>query len=110
MTRPTLRTNPSTTTDPSHPSRWQKHRRVLGLLGAVAAAGMTVLWVVVVPEKAAATEGLQSAAIRLGHPLSWALLTALGLAVAAGAPKGLRDGLAWAALAAYAAFLLALLL
>ncbi|WP_131106238.1 hypothetical protein [Ornithinimicrobium sufpigmenti] len=98
------------TTGPAGGARWRSRRRTLGLVGAVAAAGMTALWVVVVPEKASTTDGLQSAAIRLGHPLSWALLSAVGLAVAAGAPKDLRDGLAWAALAAYGAFLLALLL
>lgn len=101
---------PATPTDTPRPARWRRRRRRLGLLGAVAAAGMAALWVVVVPEKAATTEGLHAAVIRLGHPLSWALLSTVGLAVAAGAPKLLRDGLAWAALVAYAAFLVALLL
>lgn len=93
------------------PRTWgRRHRRALGLAGAVAAAGMSALWVAVVPDKADSTTGLQSLAIRLGHPASWALLSALGLAVAAGAPKLVRDALAWSALAAYLAFLLALLL
>lgn len=86
-----------------------RHRRLLGLGGAAVAAGMTALWLVVVPDKAATTEGVQSLAIRVGHPLSWALLSALGLSVAAGAPRRVRDALAWSALAAYAGFLVALL-
>lgn len=106
---------PCSTTDPPSPTTdrpaWhRRHRRLLGLLGAAAAAGMSALWVAVVPDKAVATDGLQSLVIRLGHPTSWALLSALGLAVAADAPRPLRDALAWSALAAYLAFLLALLL
>lgn len=90
---------------------WHRaHRRLLGLAGAAAAAGMTALWVAVFPDKAGATDGLQWLAIRVGHPASWALLSALGLAVALGAPPQVRDVLAWAALAAYLSFLVALLL
>lgn len=106
MTVP-IAASPTSTTSPA----WHhRHRRPLGLVGAAAGIGMTALWVMVVPDKAQATEGLQSLAIRYGHPLSWALLSALGLAVAAGAPARVRDGLAWSALAAYLAFVLALLL
>jgi hypothetical protein len=86
-----------------------RHRRLVGLAGAVTAAGMAALWIVVVPDKAAESDGLQSLTIRLGHPLSWALLSSLGLAVAADAPRRVREAMAWSGLAAYAAFLLALL-
>lgn len=96
------------TTD--RPARRLRRLRLVGLVGAAAAAAMTALWVAVVPDKAVATDGLQSLIIRFGHPTSWALLSALGLAVAGGAPRPLRDALAWSALAAYLAFLLALLL
>lgn len=106
MTAPAA-VDPSPTGQPA----WHlRHRRLVGLAGAVTAAGMAALWVVVVPDKAAGSDGLQSLTIRFGHPLSWALLSALGLAVAAGAPRRVREGLAWSALAAYAAFLVAPLL
>lgn len=87
-----------------------RHRRLLGLVGAVVAAGMTLLWLVVVPESAGSTDGVRSWAVRYGHPAAWACLTGLGLAVAAGAPRAVRDGLAWAALGSYAAFVLAMVL
>lgn len=86
------------------------HRRTVGLLGAVAAAGMTALWVVVVPDRAAETSGPRSWAITWGHPASWACLAAAGVAVALDAPRRATTTLAWTALACYAAFLLALLL
>lgn len=95
--------------DPSVP--WYlRHRRAVGLAGAVLAAVLTVVWVVVVPDKAEETTGLQSWAVRLGHPLTWALLTVFGLGFAAGAPRRVLDVLAWAALGCYAVFLLATVL
>lgn len=103
-------TSTGTPAGPGRPAWHHRHRRLLGLVGAAVAAGTAALWVVVVPDRAETTEGLQSLAIRFGHPISWALLSALGLAVAAGAPRRVRDALAWSALAAYLAFLLALLL
>lgn len=84
-----------------------RHRRAVGLAGAALAAVLTVVWVVVVPDKADETTGLQSWAVRLAHPLTWALLTAFGLAFAAGAPRRLLDTLAWSALGCYGVFLLA---
>ncbi|GGK67641.1 hypothetical protein [Ornithinimicrobium pekingense] len=94
-----------------HPPRWhERHARALGIAGAAAAAGMTALWLVVVPERAAVTGGLQSWALRWGHPASWACLTGVGLTVATGAPRRWRDVLAWAALGCYAVFLVALVL
>ena len=90
---------------------WAARRsRVLGVAGAVAAVGMTTLWTVVVPDKADTTTGLQSLAIRWGHPACWALLAGVGLAVALDAPRRVRDPLAWSALGSYGAFLLALAL
>lgn len=101
----------SSTVSTSTPLPWhQRHRRTLGLPGAAVAAGMTILWVAVVPDKADATHGIQSLAIRWGHPASWAFLTGVGLSVAAGAPKSVREALAWSALGSYAAFLVALML
>ena len=95
----------------ARPTRWhERHRRVLGLAGASATAGMAVLWVLVVPDRVDATGGLQSWAIRWGHPASWACLTGVGLALATGAPRRVREAFAWAALGCYAAFVLALVL
>ncbi len=88
----------------------RRHRRLLGLVGALVAAGMALLWLVVVPEAAESTDGARSWAIRYGHLAAWAFLAGVGLAVAAGAPRALREVLAWAALGSYAVFVLALVL
>ena len=93
------------------PAPWhRRHRRLVGLAGAALALGMTVVWVAVVPDKAETTTGLQSWALRWGHPASWACLTGAGAAFAVDAPRRVRELLAWSALGTYAAFLLALTL
>ncbi|SDL23233.1 hypothetical protein SAMN04488242_0876 [Tessaracoccus oleiagri] len=88
----------------------RRHRRTLGVLGAVLAAGMAVLWAFVVPERADEATGLRELAIRAGHPVAWALLAVFGVLVAAGASERARSLVAWAALAAYVAFVAALVL
>ena len=82
----------------------------MGLASAAAAAGMTGVWLVVVPEKADQTSGLQELAIRWGHPLCWALLAVAGVLFALGAPKRVRDGFCYAAAGCYAAFLAGMVL
>jgi hypothetical protein len=88
----------------------RRHKRILGVAGALLASGMTILWLVVVPEGAESTQGLRSWVLRLGHPAAWACLAGVGIAVAADAPRPLRPALAWAALGSYGAFVLALVL
>ena len=95
---------------PADPLPPWRRRRVLGLVGVVVAAGLTVVWLFVVPEQADQTHGLQAAAIRWGHPATWALLALFGVLVALDAPKPIRDTVAWASLACYAAFWAGLLL
>ena len=87
-----------------------RNRMPLGLAAAAVALALAVLWCFVVPDKAATTEGLHSAAIRWAHPLCWALLAGAALSHAVAAPTKLRDGLLWSALASYAVFLGALFL
>lgn len=97
------------TTTPVPRFAWaRRHRRPLGVIGAVVAAGMSALWVVVVPEAEAAS-GVQEAAIRWGHPLCWALLAIVGVLVALGAPRRIRDGVALLAGGSYAAFVIGML-
>ena len=89
--------------------RSPRRRRILGLVGAAVASLLAVVWLVVVPEKADETSGLQAALIRYGHPACWALLAGAGAAYAAGRPHTSRL-LGYAALACYAAFVLAFVL
>ncbi len=87
-----------------------RNRRPLGFVGATASAGMVALWLIVVPDKAQATSGVQSLAIHYGHPAAWACLTVLGLLVAADAPQSCRNVVSWTGLVSYVAFLVSLAL
>ncbi|WP_458779308.1 hypothetical protein [Arthrobacter sp. D3-16] len=71
---------------------------------------MTTLWLVVVPEKADQTAGLQELAIRWGHPFCWAFLAAAGILFALDAPKRIIDAAFFAAAGCYAAFLAGIVL
>ena len=99
---PSSRQPPQRPTDP-------RRRRRLALAAAAVALVLTAVWLVVVPGKAEETTGAQAALIRYGHPACWVLLAAAAVAYAAGRPDTSRT-LGYAALACYAAFLLAVLL
>lgn len=86
----------------------EQHRRVVGGGAAVLAAALAVTWLVVVPEKAEEVGTLQSAVLRYAHPGCWALLSAAATAWAVRAPRPAVEWPARGALAAYAAFLVAL--
>lgn len=101
-------------TEISRPSRttrtaWlERHRRPVGLVAIVIALGLAALWLVVAPEKAATSTGLAAWMLRFGHSLCWLLLAATAALWTARAPRRAVDLTAWAALAAYGGFLLAL--
>lgn len=88
----------------------ERHRALVGSVVAVGATCLAVLWLVIVPEKAATTTGLQALTIRYAHSLCWALLAAAAGTYAVRAPAHTTRTLTWAALGAYAAFLTALFL
>ena len=90
-------------------TRPSRRQRTLGLVGALVAGALTVVWLVVVPEKPDASSGVQAALVRYGHSACWALLAGAGLAYAAGRAHTSRV-LGYAALACYAAFVLAFVL
>lgn len=87
----------------------ERHRTLVGSAAAVVCAVLAVVWAVVVPEQAEQASPLRSAAIRLGHPLCWGLLSLAGVLYAARAPRRWVETAAYAGLAAYGAFVLALL-
>lgn len=103
-------TDPSFGQLTSSPTHSPTRRVALGVGGAVVASGMAVLWWFVVPEAADSTGGLQAAAIRYGHPATWALLALLGLLIAVGAPRRMRSVVGALSAACYAAFLAGLVL
>ncbi len=99
------------TTRTPQPRRFvDRYRTPLAIGGLILSLGLAVLWLFVVPERAEATTGVQSWLIRYAHSICWALLATTAVLVLARAPKRAIDLTAWAALAAYAAFLGATLL
>lgn len=86
----------------------ERHRTALGLVGAVIAGALAALWLVVVPEHDGG--GLRSGVLRFGHSACWALVAVGALLHAVRAPVRAVGACAWAALACYVAFLLALVL
>lgn len=89
---------------------WTRHRRIVGGVGALAAAALAATWLVVVPGEAAEASGVQRWVLEYAHSICWALLALAAAGFAVRAPRILIDGAAYAALASYAAFLLALAL
>lgn len=87
---------------------WAAHRRPSLAAGASLAAAMSVLWFRVLPDAVDDATGWAWLALSLGHGVCWALLAASMVIGVANGPRRLRSGLAWAALASYAAFVLAL--
>ena len=83
--------------------------RFHALVGAGAAATMTLLWLVVAPAQADDVDGVRGVLVRWGHAASWAALTVLALLTAAGAPRPARQAAGGLAAVLYAAFLTALL-
>ncbi|GAA4402587.1 hypothetical protein GCM10023168_13280 [Fodinibacter luteus] len=88
--------------------RWARHRRPLLVAAAVGAAGLSVVWFLVVPDAAEAATGWRAVVLRHGHGACWSLLAASLVVGAADGPSRLRGGLAWAGLGCYVAFLAAL--
>ncbi len=87
----------------------QRHRTPLAATAAVVAAGLAVLWLLVVPDAAREADGLRWMLLRFGHSLTWGLLALAALALALSAPAPAVRWPAYAALACYVAFLAALL-
>lgn len=87
-----------------------RHRTLLAATGLAVSVGLALLWLVVVPERANETTGVQSWLIRYAHSLCWALLAMVAVLVLARAPQRAIDTAAWSALAAYVAFVAATLL
>ena len=74
---------------------------------ALFAAALTVVWLFVVPPEAG-VGGFLGAVVRFGHPLTWFLLTLVGLLHATDRAPRLKATLAYGSLASYAAFMIAL--
>ena len=87
----------------------EARRTLISVAGAISAAAVAVLWLVVVPEKADEVAGIHSWAIRYGHSVCWTSLSAASVLYGLRAPRHWTQTAAWLGLSAYVAFLLALL-
>lgn len=85
-----------------------RHRAWVGALGALLGAVLAVTWWVVVPGEASHASGIRAWLLRYGHALVWAILGVAALLFALGATTRVVGRIAMAALALYAAFVVAL--
>lgn len=83
-----------------------KHRRILGVVGGVAALGVAVVYAIVVPSEASSAGFFWKIVLLYGHSLCWLLLGAAGFVWAMNGPRRAVAGLAYAALAVYAVFII----
>lgn len=87
----------------------QKHRKPFGILGACAAFAVAVIYLIVVPEEAQATNGVRKLVLLYAHSGCWFLLSAASLTWSLGRSKKLSIIFAYSALAMYACFMAVLL-
>lgn len=90
--------------------RLHKYRRVLGVIGAVAALAIAIIYLKVIPSEAAGTSGIQHAVLQYAHSACWFMLSGASLLWAIGKKNKWTIGLTYAALGTYAVFLGTLLL
>lgn len=89
------------------PETGRPRRRILGVVGAVAAFALAALWTVVTPGETESASGVEYWLLRWGHSVCWALLGVAALGFAADGPTRLRDTALVAAGVCYAGFILA---
>ena len=106
-----MATSPTSTGPPSRLGMLaSRHRGVVGGLASLGATALAVTFLVVVPEKAGDVRALQSWLIHYAHSTCWALLALAAAGWALRAPRPVVRWAAVGALAAYAAFIAALML
>ncbi|GAA3838028.1 hypothetical protein GCM10022243_00600 [Saccharothrix violaceirubra] len=87
-----------------------EHRVPVGSVGGAVAAGVAVVYLVVVPAEGGTTAGLVGAILEYGHPACWLLLAVACALFASDRAKRTRRVLARSALAVYLVFILTLVL
>lgn len=83
----------------------QKHRRVTGFLGALAALSVATIYYFVVPEETAQAGGAQEIILRYGHTICWIFLATASVFWGFGGPKRLISIFAYMALLSYVIFI-----
>lgn len=86
-----------------------RKRRFFGVIGGVIALAIAIAYLYIVPEQAAAKTGLQRVVLLYSHALCWVLLSGASIAWAVSKRRTVSMALIYAALAAYLAFIGALL-
>ncbi len=86
-------------------SHLEQHHRTFGVLGALIAAIVAIIYLVIVPEELATANWLQRAILVYGHSLCWFLLCAASIIWSVKGKNRWSVPLAYAALAVYAIFI-----
>lgn len=85
------------------------HRKVIGLLCAVISIVVAIVYLIIVPEEASNAHGVQRLVLTYGHSLCWVFLAGASALWALERSLRLSALLAYAGLAVYVAFMIALL-
>lgn len=88
----------------------KKYHRTLGIVGAVAAATIAAIYLLVTPEEIANTGLFQNIVLAYGHSLCWLLLCAASIVWAVKRENGWSVPLVYSALVVYVIFVSVLLL
>lgn len=82
----------------------EKHHRILGFLGALAAFVIAIIYLLIVPEEISKTNWLQKAVLSYGHSVCWFLLSVASAVWAVERKNKWSLRLMYAALVAYIIF------
>lgn len=88
----------------------EKHRRAFGLIGAVLALAVAIIYLVVIPKESSDASGIQKVVLAYGHSLCWFLLSGASYLWSTNKKNRWPATLAYAALASYVIFMGTLLI
>ena len=86
-----------------------KHHKILGVLGAIAALSIAVIYFYAIPEAAATASTLPKLILTYGHSLCWALIAIASLLWATTKQRKYISLFGYSALVVYGVFLFTLL-
>jgi hypothetical protein len=86
-----------------------RHKKAAGIVGAIVAGAIAVIYLFIVPQEAEYANGLFWLTLTYGHTVCWLLLATASLLYGIGKPMRIISICAYAGLAIYALFVVTLI-